>query len=232
MLYGQNFKTDNILIERPNSESVFTGAYSPYGVPNVPSEVKKGLLRASGSILRANLDGTGLEIFAWGFRNPAYMRFDEGGNLFVANNGYELRGSRPIANAFDEFFYVTPGAWYGRPDYSGGEPVNLPKFKPEGGVQPEFLLKYHPDTPPKPYAIFPAQSGIRGFDFNYDRAFGPYRAVYIAEFGSTGPRRGAANNPYMGVGQRISMIDMISGSVSTFAINKSGFLASMTLEGN
>lgn len=37
--------------------------------------------------------------------------------------------------------------------------------------------------------------------------------------------------PYPGIGQRISKIDMTTGVVTTFAINKSGFPASLTLEG-
>lgn len=230
VLNGQNFETYNMLAEASN-EIVKTGAYSPYGVPNLPFEVRKGVIKASGSILRANLDGSKLELFAWGFRNPSYMKFDETNRLFVSNNGYDVRGSRPIANAPDEFYIVSPGAWHGWPDYSGGEPVSLPKFKPEGGAQPEFLIKNHPNIPPKPYATFPANSGIRGFDFNYNSAFGPYGDVYIAEFGNVIPRRDGDTESYIGSGHRISKINMNTGEVSTFAINKSGFPASITLEG-
>ena len=231
MLNGQNFETENILIENPQSEKLYTGAYSPYGIPNTPNEVRKGITRASGSILRANLDGSELELYAWGFRNPVYMKFDNVERLFVANNGYEARGSRPIANAVDEFFLVAPGIWHGWPDYSGGDPVTLPRFKPEGREQPEFLLTQHPNIPPRPYAIFPTNSVIRGFDFNYNQAFGPFGDVYIAEFGRSGLRIRGDTTPYIGTGQRISKIDMKTGGVSTFAINRSGFPASMTKEG-
>lgn len=33
--------------------------------------MRKGVTKATGSILRANTDGTGLELVAWGLRNPA-----------------------------------------------------------------------------------------------------------------------------------------------------------------
>jgi len=231
MLYEQNFATYNMLILGGAKEVVYTGAFSAYGIPNGPYEVRKGVVKASGGILRANLDGSDLEIYAWGFRNPSYMKFDETNRLFVSNNGYEVRGSRPIANARDEFFLVSPGIWYGWPDYSGGEPVTSLKFTPEGGVQPKFLIKNHPNLPPRPYATFPANSGIKGFDFNYNSNFGPYGDVYIAEFGSTLPRENSTTLPYIGSGHRISKINMNTGTVSTFAINKSGFPASMTLEG-
>lgn len=155
MLVGQNFKSYNIAIIEATRETIYTGGFSPYGVPNLPYDIRKGVVKASGSILRANLDGTELELYAWGFRNPAYMKFDEAGRLFVSNNGYEVRGSRPIANALDEFFNVIPGIWHGWSDYSGGEPVNIPRFKPEGGIQPEFLIKNHPNIPPMPMVTFP-----------------------------------------------------------------------------
>ncbi len=231
MLVGQNFVSYNIFTSEDVVETVYTGGFSQYGVQNLPYELRKGVIKASGSILRANLDGTKLELFAWGFRNPAYMKFDENGRLFVSNNGYEVRGSRPIANALDEFYNVVPGAWHGWPDFSGGEPVNTARFKPEGGIQPEFLLKNHPNIPPIPFVVFPANSNIMGFDFNYNKAFGPYGSIYIAEFGSRVPVSAKDTVSYSGVGHRISNIDINTRTVSTFALNKSGFPASLTLEG-
>ncbi len=231
LLNGQNFETNNILTKGGPKETVYTGAFSPYGVPNALYEVRKGLVKASGSILRANLDGTNLELYAWGFRNPSYMKFDESNRLFVSNNGYEVRGSRPIANALDEFFLVSPGVWHGWPDYSGGEPVTLPKFRPDGGVQPEFLIKQHPNPAPKPFTTFPSHSGIMGFDFNYNETFGPYGDVYIAEYGISRYIPNQNMLQYIGTGHRISKIDIKTGEVSTFAINKSGLPSSITSEG-
>jgi glucose/arabinose dehydrogenase len=124
-----------------------------------------------------------LEQVAWGFRNPAYLKFDNGGQLYAANNGYNAIGSRPIDNATDDFYAIMPDLWYGWPYYSGGEAVNSPRFTPSGGVQPELLFKNQPNIPPKPFVTFPSNSTIRGFDFNYNRAFGSYGDVYIAEYG-------------------------------------------------
>jgi glucose/arabinose dehydrogenase len=230
ILNGQNFETQNIYNEFSPDEIVKTGAFSPYGNPNNPNEIRKEYLKASGSILSANLDGTMLELYAWGFRNPMNLRFDQGGQLYVANNGYDNRGSRPIANAPDEFFATSPGLWYGWPDYAGGEPLNLPRFTPEGGTTPELLLKNVPNTPPTPHVSFPANSNIMGFDFDYHN-FGNYGDVYITEFGSTASQTGREYISYAGTGHRVSRIDMKTRTVSTFAINKSGFPSYISQEG-
>ncbi|MHB8127741.1 MAG: PQQ-dependent sugar dehydrogenase [Mobilitalea sp.] len=229
MLNGQNFETKNIMII--DDEKSYTGAYSAFGVPNTRFEVRKGVTKASGSILKSNIDGTGMEMVSWGFRFPCCIKFDHSYRLFVANQGFEDRGSRPIVNAADEFHLVSPGVWYGWPDFTGGEPVTSSRFQPEGGKQPEFLLTNHPNVPPRPYASFPSHSNIMGFDFNYNRNFGTYGDVYIAEFGSAGHRVDGEVTPYAGFGHRVSKIEMNSGGVSTFAINKSGFPSYITREG-
>ncbi len=228
ILKGENFTTENIQTNSPCDYAV-TGAYSPFGVPGYPYEIVKGIVRASGSILRANLDGSDLELIAWGLRNPFRMKFDKFNRLCSTNHGADVRGSRPINNSPDEFHIVTPGSWYGWPDFTGGLPVTLPQFKPEGEPQPEFLLMEHPMIPSRPFSLFTPHSAIMGFDFNYSD-FGPYGDVYIAEYGSEAPET-TGGKPLPGVGHRVSRIDMQTGDVSTFAINKSGFAASYTGEG-
>jgi glucose/arabinose dehydrogenase len=231
LLNGQNFATNNMLLGA-GSEIIYTGAFTPFGETNDPHEIRKGVTKASGSMLRANLDGTNLELVAWGLRSPSYVKFDERGRLYVSNNGYDIRGSRPIANAPDEFHYIEPGQWYGWPDYAGGEPVTLDRFRPEGGKPIEFLLMNHPNVPPKPYAAFPPESTIIGFEFNYNTNFGARGEIFITEFGSVKPRTyGNDVIQYASVGHKISRIDTFSGAVTTFAINKSGFPASITKEG-
>ncbi len=226
---GQNYESDNIYVS--TEEKAYTGAFAPYGETNMPNDRKRGSIRASGSVLRMNRDGTELELVAWGFRNPVHIRFDREFRLFVANRGYDVRGSRPIANALDEFHLIAPGVWYGWPDYSAGEPLTLDKFKPEGRLQPEFLLAEHPNIPPYPYAVFPPHSSITGFDFNYRTSFGFLGSVFIAEFGSLGPITMGESAPYAGISQRVSRIDMNTREVSTFISNKSGLPAYLSGEG-
>ena len=229
ILNGQNFESQNILAN-PN-EIVYTGAFSPYGVPNREYELRKGVIKASGSILRANLDGSELELVAWGLRYPSHIAFDSNYHLFAANQSYDNRGSRPIVNAPDEFLLIRQNIWYGWPDFAGGEPITSARFRPEGGVQPEFLFTNHPNIPPRPLAIFPPYAGLMGFDINYDRNFGPYGDVYIAEYGAEDFAIDGYVTPFAAFGHRVSRIDMTTRGITTFAMNKSGFPAIVTGEG-
>lgn len=225
-LTGQNFTTKNFLAAAPY-ELASTGAFSPYGVSTRPGEVVTGAGAASGSILRANPDGSRLELVAWGLRNPFRIRFDRRNRLYAANHGMDVRGSRPVANAPDEFQLIVPGMWYGWPDYSGGLPVTSPLFKPEGQPQPAFLLAHPPMQPPRPFVNFTPHAAAMGFDFNDHPGFAPLGDAFIAEFGAEAP--GTTGGELLpGVGHRISRIEMRTGKKTPFAINKSGFAASQT----
>lgn len=226
ILEGRNFTSENFLTDAPGDLAT-TGAFSPFGVPTGRGERIKGITAASGSILRANPDGSDLELIAWGLRNPFRIKFDRHGRLFAANHGMDVRGSRGVANSPDEFQLIKKGVWYGWPDFTGGEPVTNPKFKPRKGPQPQFLLARHPMRPPLPVAVFAPHSATMGFDFNYTHRFENFGDVYIAEFGSEAPET-TGGEPLPGVGHRVSRINMKNGKVTTFAINKSGFAASYT----
>ena len=229
ILNGQNFESVNAF--SLGDEQVLTGAFAPYGTQNLPFEKRKGVTKATGSILRSNTDGTGLELVAWGFRNPARIRFSNGNQLFAANHGYDYRGSRPIANAVDELFAVQEGIWYGWPDFTNGELVNSSRFIIPGGPNPELLLNSYPNQPPRPYAIFPHYSTIMGFDFNISSEFGNIGDIYIAEFGRAGLPNQEDPYYYVGVGHRISRIDVVTRGITTFAINHSGFPSLISGEG-
>lgn len=225
-LLGYNYLTENLLSDAAGDRAL-TGAFSPFGISTGPGEWVNGIVRASGSVLRANPDGSNLELIAWGLRNPFRMKFDRHNRLYSTNHGMDVRGSRPVENSPDEFYHIQAGVWYGWPDYTGGLPVTLPAFKPQDGPQPTFLISNHPMRPPKPYVSFTPHSAIMGFDYNDQEAFGPLGDVYIAEFGSEAPRT-TGGKPLPGVGHRVSRIDMGTGRVYPFAINKTGYAASYT----
>lgn len=227
VLAGRNYVTMNPLTFDPDDRTV-TGAFSPFTVSTDKGEVIKGIIKASGSVLRAEPDGLNLQLVAWGLRNPFRMQFDRNGVLWCANHGMDVRGSRPVANSPDEFYWIYPGAWYGWLDFTGGYPVTLPYYKPEGEQQPDFLLMNHPtQRMPRPLALFVPHSANMGFAFSYVSEFGFVGDAFIAQFGSEAPRT-TGGVPLPSVGHRVARIDMHTGAVFNFAVNRSGLPASLT----
>jgi glucose/arabinose dehydrogenase len=149
-LKGRNFTTSNPL-EPNSSQEVLTGAFSPFGKPTSKNEVIRGQVPCSGSVLKLPLGGGPAELVAWGFRNPFGLAFSPEGNLFVTDNSYDIRGSRPVYGAGDILWQVKSGAWYGWPDYHGTRPLNEgDHFRPPWKKGPELLLAEHPTFRPGP----------------------------------------------------------------------------------
>lgn len=129
-LAGINFKSVNPFATGGNE--VVTGAYLPFGTPSQPGQVIKGRVKCGGSVLRVRPEGGEPELVAWGFRNPFGLAFSAGGKLFVTENGFDDRGSRPVWGTPDFLWEIEPGAWYGWPDFVGGEPITEISFaRPE-----------------------------------------------------------------------------------------------------
>lgn len=135
---------------------------------------------ASGSILRANIDGASLELVAWGLRNPFRLKFDRFNRLFSTNHGMDIRGSRPIANSPDEFHLIYPGIWYGWPDFTGGKPLpgvghRVSRINMNTGFIYTFAINK------SGYAASYTDGG--GFERPIDVVFGPDENMYVVDFG-------------------------------------------------
>ena len=79
---------------------------------------------ASGKILRVHDDGSGEEIYAWGFRNPQGLAFDADGRLYVSSNGPS--GEFGLC-CHDEVDQVQQGAFYGWPAWAAGVRTSYPQ---------------------------------------------------------------------------------------------------------
>lgn len=217
-LLGQNFESKDVLhsSEGRGGSKVKTGAYSSLGKPGEPNQVIKGQVKCSGSVLRVRPDGSQLELVAWGFRNPFGLTF-AGGQLYVTENGYDDRGSRPVWGTADVLWRVQPHLWYGWPDFSAGEPLTREEFKPPHKAQPEFLLAEHPNEPPKPVAKFAVHSSADGLDFSRSDAFGHSGEAFVALFGDEAPAVGKVLHP---AGFKVVRVDVESGIIEDFAVNR------------
>lgn len=213
VLSGQVFETLDALTALASGEArvVQTAPFYPFGRPSPRGAPVRGQVMASGSILRMQPDGSGLELFAWGLRNPMGLAFASDGNLLVSDQGYEERGSRPIAGAPDCLWMVRNGGWYGFPDFAAGLPVSDARFRPARGAAPSLLLQSHP-TPEKPLATFSSGSGVAKFDFSPNELFGQGQ-IYLAMFGDLASQ---TPQPRQHVGYAVARVDTATWQVSPF----------------
>ncbi|HVQ36443.1 MAG TPA: hypothetical protein VMS31_02865, partial [Pyrinomonadaceae bacterium] len=165
VLTGLNVETRNPL--SPDEDAmVSTGAFVPFGEHTIPGQRITAQLPCTASVMRCNPDGSDLELVAWGLRNAYGLGFLSDGRLLAVDQGADDRGSRPVGNAPDMLFEVKRGAWYGWPDFIGDVPITDPRFQPERGQKPGFLLANHADlpAPETPLLRFPSHTAAVKFD--------------------------------------------------------------------
>lgn len=214
-LNGQNFTTENVL--KPGSGQVQTGAYSPYGTSTKAGQVIPGAVPCGGAVMRVPLAGGKPELVAWGFRNPYGLAFSPAGKLYLTENGYDDRGSRPAWGTPDVIWEVRPDTWYGWPDFSAGRPLTKQEFQPPGKPQPQPLLAKHPNPPPKPAAELGVHASVNGFDFSRSPAFGHVGEAFLAVFGDMAPEVGKVMKP---VGFKVLRVNVETGDIHDFAVNR------------
>lgn len=214
-LAGHNYTSEVPLGTKSGKQT--TGAYVPYGTPTSAGQVIPGSLPCSGAVIRVSPEGGQMELVAWGFRNPFGLAFSPDGSLYVSDNGYDVRGSRPVWGNGDYLWQVQQGQWYGWPDYSGGLAFNGDRFDSPGEPAPQPLLAQHPNKPPKPAATLGVHSSSNGLDFSSSSDFGYERQAFIAQFGDMAPGVGKVMAP---VGYKVVRVDVTDGTVTDFAANK------------
>lgn len=217
VLAGINYEYQNVL--GSITETVKSGAYVPFGTETVPGQVIRGRVKCSGSILRCNPDGSGLEVVAWGLRNPYGLAFHPDGKLYATEHGMDERGRRYVINDPDDFYEIQQDAWYGWPDFASGVRLDDPSWGPGGqGRQP--VLLNHPDpNPPKPLASFPSHEAANGFDFCRDARFGFEGQAFIALFGDLAPIT-TLSGATVPSGFKVVRLDLKSGQIYDFAVNR------------
>ena len=193
ILSGEKYKSENPLTEDP-SDTVVTGPFLPFGTAGTAGQVIPGQVPCTLSVLRANIDGSGLELVAWGFRNPFGLAFSPEdsalkGALVVTNNGSDVRGSREVEGDADDLYVIVPGGWYGWPDVLDGLPSIEARFSPSSedrrGVEPAL---WFPAQHEAIGAIAQFQKGVSadGLDFSTSDAFGWKGDAFVATWGSLG----------------------------------------------
>lgn len=220
-LTGANFESENPLTQDPD-DRVSTGAFSRFGHRTEAGEVVAGQLPCSGAVMRVPLKGGPIQLVAWGLRNPFGLAFGVDGALYVTENGYDDRGSRPIFGAADVLWRVQPNAWYGWPDFAEGRPVYEDAswgdhYRVPGKATPPRLLAEVPGERPEPSALFPVHASADGFDFSRSPDFGFVGEAFVALFGDQSPTVGKTLAP---VGFKVVRVDVKTGVIHDFAVNR------------
>ncbi|HEY6968721.1 MAG TPA: sugar dehydrogenase [Candidatus Angelobacter sp.] len=213
-LTGWNAQTSDPQ-EKDGAGKIVTGAFAPYGQPTSPGRCMQGRLPCTAAIMRANLDGSDLELVAWGIRNAFGLGFLPDGRLLATDQGMDQRGSRPVCKVPELLFEIKKGSWYGWPDFIGGEPVTDPRFRVPGSPPLSFLLANHEQLPPpeRPLAYFPANSAATKFAVA-PAAEGSPLWLIVALFGDEKPMT-AESGPR--VGRSLARVDTTDWSVKIFA---------------
>lgn len=117
------------------------------------------------SILRMNPDGSDLEVFATGFRNPYDLAFSPDGELFTADNSPDSLGHTMQYLPPEELNYVREGQDYGFPEVYGHPPAGHPS-----------------EAPVTEFFTSSASSGL--VYYAADHFPEDYHGVYVAQFGT------------------------------------------------
>lgn len=163
-LNGVNVETPDPLSPREDALTE-TGAFVPFGERTDPEQHIAAQLPCTAAVMRCNLDGSELELVAWGLRSAYGLGFLPDERLLAIDQGADDRGSRPVGNAPDMLFEVRRGAWYGWPDFIGEVPITDVRYQPERGAAPTFLLANHNElpAPEKPLLCFPPHTAAAKF---------------------------------------------------------------------
>ena len=132
----------------------------------------------AGSILVANPDGTGLEVYASGLRNPYDVAFTSTGLLVASDNGPDRTDEQLTWTPPDELNLIREGADYGYPDYFGFPPAWSDSVGPIVAFRshsvPTGLVAY-------PGGQFPSGYFDKVFVTLYGRGFSKVMTVAIGE---------------------------------------------------
>jgi glucose/arabinose dehydrogenase len=221
VLTGVTYETENPLTP-DEDDKVSTGAFSKFGEKTAKGQVIPGKVPCNGAVMRIPLKGGPVELVAWGFRNPFGLAFAPDGALYVTDNGYDDRGTRPVFGAADVLWRVQPGAWYGWPEFSESRPIYEDPvwgdhYRVPGKPTPARLLERHPGRPPDPVAFLPVHASADGLDFSRSPEFGYVGEAFIAIFGDQSPTVGKTLKP---VGFKVVRVDVRKGISHDFAVNR------------
>ena len=213
MLFGEKFTSKSFMDS--SDDKAKTSAFMAFGETRDGRQAADAVEIPTGCLLRCDLDGSNMQVFAWGLRNPFGVLVNDDGSVFVGDHGCDVRGSRPIKDDLEDLYLLKQGDWAGWPDFCYGVAVTDPRFKPDGKSQPKFVMAEHPE-PAVPVATFPNHSAIGKLDrLENDSPLGNKGDLFVALFGNMAPKTGTAPDPPGGM--RVMRFSPSTNEVTVFA---------------
>lgn len=127
----------NITLNGINYGENKTGAFVPYGNSTKEGEKVKAQDLGNASVVEIDLNNKNkVGLYACGIRNVTGWAIDSENSLIGIVGGMENAGDRAVQRDSDYLYKIDKGTWYGWPDFSGGDPINSPKFKGDKLLQP------------------------------------------------------------------------------------------------
>ena len=216
VLAGRNYDDRDILGDL--SHTVRTGAFVPFGQETSAGQLIPGSVKASGAILRCEPDGSGLEVVAWGLRNPYGLAFAPDGRLFATEHGMDARSKRHVIGDFDDLYEIEEGRWYGWPDFASGVRLDDPSWGSGGQGREPVLAEFPEPDPPTPVVSFPPHAGANGIAIAPSGSFGFEGQAFVALFGDLAP----VTTPRLltPVGFKVVRVDLEQRLIVDFAVNR------------
>ncbi len=182
--YPQNhdISPKSITIKGINFGEKKTGAFVSYQTRNIKGQMITEHMIGNSSIIIYNLKTCAEGNFAWGIRSMNGIDFNSEGKILVTVGGMENRGLRPVKGDSDYIYQIKKNAWYGFPDYTGGDPISSPKFKDLFNKTIPLILDQHPTTnPPAPIYQHKAVGSLVGLAIDKKGILGDKDCIYFYE---------------------------------------------------
>ena len=149
-----------------------TGAFKEFGISTSNGEKAhdNGQI-GNGTLMLYDLKENQVSIFSYGVRNIEGIDITSDKKIFSVVGGMENVGSRPIMDDLDYIYELKESAWYGWPDFSGGDPITSPRFT-DGSFSIKSILKEYPNkTPQAPIYEHSAVSSLRGLAIDKEGSY-------------------------------------------------------------
>lgn len=158
-----------------------TAPFQPFGTSKRLRILQSTTGKPTAALYSISAGGGDLRVEAHGIRDPRGLAFNEFGNLFVTNQGMEMRGTRPVKDDPNTVLRIPPGGgtWFGWPDFSADLiPITDSRFQPPaqmivrtGYPEVSFLIDHTgsglipPDRATLVRGVFPSLSGAAKMTF-------------------------------------------------------------------